>query len=309
MFDRTGEYVAIIKKVDAMKRKVALDASTFRKEIKKIKSEFEAVAAVDFFPGEPRDQAATALADVETRLAAMLSPGEPRPAKGRIRKHDVSEFKGRLWATRRGAWVDRLASAWLIKRFIDPKAKFIWLENMRKAPAGAVGFDFDGAAGILERLFIPLANRFRSIQRDRVRQVREGCRGVHVVCAVAIRVRRRRGAQVLDRRRIEATHLRRFVRRVGDVADTRPLHVRRRPAGHQYEFLHKAALAHDALLGKRDSLPDVLGVKIESVGPLLAESLQRGFVASLAAAVRQVGFGHVDDRNAGVRVGLMTGLP
>ncbi len=42
-------------------------------------------------------------------------------------------------------WVDRVASAWLIRRFIDPRATFRWLSNARDCPPDALGFDFDGA--------------------------------------------------------------------------------------------------------------------------------------------------------------------
>jgi hypothetical protein len=38
-----------------------------------------------------------------------------------------------------------VCSAWLIRRFIDPNAKFIWLKNMKNTPKRALGFDFDGA--------------------------------------------------------------------------------------------------------------------------------------------------------------------
>ena len=41
--------------------------------------------------------------------------------------------------------MDRLASAWLVKRFIDPEARFVWLDHPRDRPKRAVGFDFDGA--------------------------------------------------------------------------------------------------------------------------------------------------------------------
>ena len=41
--------------------------------------------------------------------------------------------------------VDRLASVWLIKRFIDRSAKFAWIDRPRDRPKGAIGFDFDGA--------------------------------------------------------------------------------------------------------------------------------------------------------------------
>ena len=42
-------------------------------------------------------------------------------------------------------WIDRVASAWLIRRFIDPEAKFVWLKRVKDCPKRAVGFDFDGA--------------------------------------------------------------------------------------------------------------------------------------------------------------------
>ena len=41
--------------------------------------------------------------------------------------------------------MDRLASAWLIRRFIDPQARFVWLADGARPPRGALGFDFDGA--------------------------------------------------------------------------------------------------------------------------------------------------------------------
>jgi hypothetical protein len=57
----------------------------------------------------------------------------------------IEEFRGRVWATRSRPWADRLASAWLIRRFVDPQARFIWLEQPEDCPADALGFDFDGA--------------------------------------------------------------------------------------------------------------------------------------------------------------------
>ena len=58
---------------------------------------------------------------------------------------DVAAYRGRTWATRRRLWVDRVASAWLIRRFIDPDAKFRWLAKPSDCPKSALGFDFDGA--------------------------------------------------------------------------------------------------------------------------------------------------------------------
>ena len=59
---------------------------------------------------------------------------------------EISEYQNQLWATRRGLWVDRAASAWLIRRFIDPQARFRWLAKPSDCPRKALGFDFDGAA-------------------------------------------------------------------------------------------------------------------------------------------------------------------
>jgi hypothetical protein len=52
---------------------------------------------------------------------------------------------GRTWATRKPLWADRLASAWLIRRFVDPEGKVVWLDKAQEAPAGAIGFAFEGA--------------------------------------------------------------------------------------------------------------------------------------------------------------------
>ena len=57
----------------------------------------------------------------------------------------ADEYQGRTWATRRRPWVDRLASAWLIRRFIDHDARFLWLATPSDCPQDALGFDFDGA--------------------------------------------------------------------------------------------------------------------------------------------------------------------
>jgi hypothetical protein len=104
-----------------------------------------ATAARDFFPGEPRKQIESALADTERAVNARFAPDEPRPAHRRIRIRDRKDYRGRTWATREHLWIDRLASAWLIRRFIDSQAKFVWLKRIQDCPKRAIGFDFDGA--------------------------------------------------------------------------------------------------------------------------------------------------------------------
>src|SRR5213076_3002454 len=56
---------------------------------------------------------------------------------------DLAAFQGRRWATRPRPHVDRIASAWLIKRFLDPAAEFVFAVP-DELPAGAVPFDMAG---------------------------------------------------------------------------------------------------------------------------------------------------------------------
>lgn len=50
------------------------------------------------------------------------------------------------WATRRGCHVDRAGCAWLIRRFVDPAAEFVFVDDPEEVPADATAFDMRGAA-------------------------------------------------------------------------------------------------------------------------------------------------------------------
>jgi hypothetical protein len=139
LFDRSPDYARLIEEVgQAAKDKLVLAT----KRLKVLRREYEALVATDFFPGEARVQAQVALDEAEARLF----PGEPRAAKGGIKHLDKSNYQARVWATRKHMWVDRMASAWLIRRFIDEQAQFRWLKAPEDCPKKALGFDFDGAA-------------------------------------------------------------------------------------------------------------------------------------------------------------------
>jgi hypothetical protein len=103
------------------------------------------LARIDFFPGEAKLQAATALTELKQAHRQMFAGGEPRSSQRGLRHLDGARYRKRVWATRKAPWVDRLASAWLIKRFIDPDAEFAWIARPSELPKKAVGFDFDGA--------------------------------------------------------------------------------------------------------------------------------------------------------------------
>jgi hypothetical protein len=146
LFDRSAEYQAIAARLQALRRELGkLDELDARRRLTALHREAASLVAVDFFPGESRAQLDGALADAAAALTARFSPEEPHPAKRKIVRLDHKSYQGRTWATRERMWIDRVCSAWLIRRFIDPKAKFVWLKRPKDCPKRALGFDFDGA--------------------------------------------------------------------------------------------------------------------------------------------------------------------
>jgi hypothetical protein len=132
LFDRSADYDELVRRIAAANSPRALP---------RLERSFAALAAIDFFPDVAKRRAAEALAAF--RRAHPV--GEPRASLRQVRPLDPKTYQNRVWATRKNLWVDRLASAWLIKRFIDRDARFVWLDSPRERPKKAVGFDFDGA--------------------------------------------------------------------------------------------------------------------------------------------------------------------
>ena len=146
LFDRSEDYAELRKRWKEANRDLAsLATSELARLQRKLQREFDAARAIDFFPGEASVEAEAAWTDLNKRIDGVLSPDEPHEAEGQIPRLDESKFQGRTWATRRRLWVDRVASAWLIRRFIDRDARFRWLAKPSDCPKSALGFDFDGA--------------------------------------------------------------------------------------------------------------------------------------------------------------------
>ena len=146
LFDRADDYNAQVKAWKAAASSMAsLGAAELNRQHKRFQRDYEALRAVDFFPGDASAEAEAAWLAFGNQVARLLSPDEPEGTAGQIPKLDRADYQGRLWATRRRLWVDRVASAWLIRRFIDRDARFQWLAKPSDCPRKALGFDFDGA--------------------------------------------------------------------------------------------------------------------------------------------------------------------
>src|SRR5882672_1422485 len=144
LFDRRGDYASLSDEVRALTTRLGLPKKTIaEREVRAIERRFAQLSDIDFFPGRARDAVAASLTMLRAELARRA--GEPIARPGEIQLLNAADYRGRRWATRKRPWIDRLASAWLIKRHIDPRAKFVWLDSPRDCKRGMVGFDFDRA--------------------------------------------------------------------------------------------------------------------------------------------------------------------
>lgn len=104
------------------------------RDVSRFRERFQAIERIDFFGSAGRDRVASLLAALESRRAGQ----DERPA---AHGGDTAQYKGRLWVTRPRPGVDRMSSAWLIRRFIDPTASFAFVTDAKNAPKDAVPFD------------------------------------------------------------------------------------------------------------------------------------------------------------------------
>jgi hypothetical protein len=146
LFDRSEQYAELRKSWKSENRGLrSLSMTDLTRLRRRLEKELDSLRVSDFFPTEASVEAEAAWIDFSKRIDAMLSPDEPHETAGQVPRLDAGKYRGRTWATRRRPWVDRVASAWLIRRFIDPEAKFRWLAKPSDCPKSALGFDFDGA--------------------------------------------------------------------------------------------------------------------------------------------------------------------
>jgi hypothetical protein len=125
------EYRAIAHDARALSRGEGVPPA----ELARLKQRLTEAQRVDFFDAPARQDAADAISELERA-------SQPQPAGVAAAPTPVA--RGRTWVTRRGVHVDRMASAWLIRRFIDPDARFLFVdpkEHRHRPGAGQVRFD------------------------------------------------------------------------------------------------------------------------------------------------------------------------
>src|SRR5688500_15337792 len=119
--------------------------SAHESEIDRLHRELERIAGNDFFTATGRTAAFAAYGRSQKELRAAQGPKAKPPSSQSVGgKLDVAKYQGQRWVTRRNLHIDRLASAWLIKQFIDKRPRFYFVAE-GETIEGAIPFDMFGA--------------------------------------------------------------------------------------------------------------------------------------------------------------------
>lgn len=146
------EYGGLEKKINALERKVqgmrkgtkGEEPVNLGDQLSKIEREVEEVVRRDFFSSPSGLAMKARIQTLRTGLKGLgRKPGDETAA---IRLRRKTDYQSRTWATRKGPFVDRMASAWLIKRFIDSTASFRFIDERELSGLGdrAITFDIRG---------------------------------------------------------------------------------------------------------------------------------------------------------------------
>jgi len=139
--ERAADYRALAAELGELARQARRPARPRPDELaarlKRARRRWAEIAAIDFFNAPGGGEVDPLVAGLESRLASGPAASASRDG----------EWTGRTWVTRRGVHVDRIASAWLIRRFVDPAARFRFIAGGEVETAGKAGsltFDMPG---------------------------------------------------------------------------------------------------------------------------------------------------------------------
>jgi hypothetical protein len=145
LFDaaRDADYDAIAKEAGALVDELAAQPekrAESQRQLARLRRQLTQIVGIDFFGANGRQAVEATLATLEARLAQPEIDG--RGEESMINAEGLRGIRGRTWVTREGAHVDRMASAWLIRKFIDPEANFKFVPSKGYVPQpGEVRFD------------------------------------------------------------------------------------------------------------------------------------------------------------------------
>jgi hypothetical protein len=141
---RQDAYTALAREAEVMLRRVGTDSRRSkrmpsRRMVQQLRERLTAVEHIDFFGSAGRDRVVTLVRQIEEH-AGSTSPAATTVKGGAAQR----SYRGELWVTRPRPGVDRMASAWLIRRFIDREARFAFAADRGAVPRDGIPFDMFG---------------------------------------------------------------------------------------------------------------------------------------------------------------------
>ena len=217
---RETDYGELIEEISAVGRNLKASqkageelTSTTATRVSRLRQRLTEIQAMDFFSSSKGLQAESLVADIESKI---------RSTPAHHGEQSIGTYFARTWVTRKGVHIDRIASAWLIRRFIDKKArfKFVAAKGYRPEPE-ELRFDMFDAEfthegdlctfevllnrmGLKDRALTPIAEMIHDIDLKEAKFVRPETAGfaqvINAVCTAHKEDERRleRGAAILD---------------------------------------------------------------------------------------------------------------
>lgn len=136
---RAKDYAAVANVLSELDAAKGRERGSALAELGKLEESLREIERIDYFPRGQAEELRDTLRALRARLEQRASTREEPASESVLR---AADHRGRVWVTRTGVKVDRLACAWLICRFIDPKAKFKFVEATGYTPRrGELRFD------------------------------------------------------------------------------------------------------------------------------------------------------------------------
>src|SRR5438874_3372672 len=147
LFDRArdADYAEVVKDAQALRKSLRPrpkpDAlADVRAQVARLRKRLADIVAIDFFGAIGRETAEAAIRNLEARLNEDADVRGKETAQSAAKPAET--LRNRIWVTRQGVFVDRIASAWLIRRFIDPQACFKFVSGKGyRVKQGELRFD------------------------------------------------------------------------------------------------------------------------------------------------------------------------
>ena len=150
---RETDYQRILKEFDEIERKItstriggaSQDKKNITNQIRKCQRDFEDIRKIDFFISKRGLEVGRRLERIVETLNGLSGTGIEKHS-GTIAPARIEDYQHKTWATRKRPFVDRFASAWLIKKFIDKNASFAFIDekDLDNVAKDVIPFDIRG---------------------------------------------------------------------------------------------------------------------------------------------------------------------